>query len=71
MGIFLKDDSVNVAGVAVGSTVDEMKEKLGDSYKESGAGNYVYTASNGAKLKCMVKNGAVVSIQLLTKEADS
>ena len=71
MGIFLKDDSVNVSGVAVGATLEDMKEKLGETYTESGVGTYVYKAGDGSTLKCMVKNGAVVSIQLLTKEADS
>lgn len=71
MGIFLKDDSVSVSGLTVGASLDDMKAKLGDSYTESGAGNCVYTASNGAKLKCLVKNGTVVSIQLLTKQADA
>ena len=71
MGIFLKDDSVNVSGVSIGSSVEDMKTALGESYEEAGIGTYVYTAKDGSALKCIVKNGAVASIQLLTKEADS
>ena len=71
MGIFLKDDSVNVSGVAVGASLEDMKSKLGDGYTETGAGIFVYTAKGGGKLKCIVKEGSVVSIQLLTKQADS
>lgn len=71
MGIFLKDDSVNVSGVAVGSSTEDMMAKLGEDFKETGAGIFVYTSKDGAKLKCIVKEGCVVSIQLLTKRADS
>ena len=71
MGIFLKDDSLNVSGVSVGSTLEDMKTKLGEGYKETGAGIFVYTAKDGAKLKCIVKEGSVVSIQILTKQADA
>lgn len=71
MGIFLKDDSVNVSGVAVGASVDEMKSKLGEDCTEAGIGTYVYRGKGGVSLKCIVKDGAVASIQLLTGAADS
>jgi len=48
-----------------------MKTKLGENYTESASGICVYTAGNGSKLKCIVRDGAVASVQLLTKQADS
>ena len=71
MGIFLKDESLNISGVSIGSSFEDMKTKLGENYAEAGVGNYVYTAKDGAKLKCVVKNGSVVLLQLITKAADS
>lgn len=70
MSIFLKDDSANVSGVKIGSTVDEMTTALGAGYTES-AGTYTYTAENGSTLKCIVKNGSVASIRIITGKADS
>lgn len=70
MSIFLKDDSTNVSGVKIGSTVDEMTAALGTDYTES-AGTYTYTAENGSTLKCIVKNGSVVSIRIVTGKAYS
>ena len=70
MSVFLKDDSMNVSGVKIGSTVDEMTSALGTDYTES-AGTYTYTAENGSTLKCIVKNGSVVSIRIVTGKADA
>ena len=71
MSIFLKDDSLSLGGVKIGSTVAEMETALGTSYVQSGNGLYTYTSASGAKLKCIVKNGAVVSIELVTAKADA
>ena len=69
MSVFLKDDSTNVSGVKIGSSVDEMTAALGDDYKES-AGTYTYTAENGSTLICIVRDGSVASIKLVTGKAD-
>ena len=67
MGIFLRDDSVSVNGVKIGATVAEMQKAFGTDAENAGGTIYIYTAENGAKLKFIVKDGAVASIQLLTK----
>ena len=71
MSIFLKDDSLTLSGVKIGSTVAEMEAALGTAYVQSGNGLYTYTSASGAKLKCIVKNGAVASVELVTAKADS
>ena len=71
MSIFLKDDSLTLGGVKIGSTVAEMEAALGTAYVQSGNGLYTYTSASGAKLKCIVKNGAVASVELVTAKADS
>lgn len=71
MGIFLRDDSVNVSGVTIGTTVEEMQKALGDDYTSAGSSIYIYTAKSGAQLKCIVREGAVVSVELLTKISSS
>ena len=67
MGIFLRDDSVAVSGVKIGATVAEMQKALGTDCENAGGPIYIYTAENGSKLKFIVKDGAVASIQLLTR----
>jgi len=71
MSIFLKDDSLSLNGVKIGSTLAEMEEALGKNHTQSGNGLYTYAAKDGAKLKCIMKGGAVVSIELVTAKADS
>ena len=67
MGIFLRDDSVAIEGVKIGATVAEMQKALGTDCENAGGTIYIYTAENGSKLKFIVKDGAVASIQLLTR----
>ena len=67
MGIFLRDDSVAVNGVKIGATVAEMQKALGTNCENAGGTIYIYTAENGSKLKFIIKDGAVASIQLLTR----
>ena len=44
-----------------------MQKAFGTDSENAGGTIYIYTAENGAKLKFIVKDGAVASIQLLTK----
>ena len=67
MGIFLRDDSVAINGVKIGATVAEMQKAFGTDCENAGGTLYIYTAGDGSKLKFVVKDGAVASIQLLTK----
>lgn len=70
MSIFLKDDSVDVSGVKIGSTFEEMKTALGESYTVTGTDTYVYTAPNGSTLRIIVQSNAVRAIRIVTAKAE-
>lgn len=71
MGIFLRDDSISIQGITIGASVADMQTAFGTDCEQAGGTLYIYTAANGSKLKFVVKDGLVASIQLLTKLSDS
>lgn len=67
-GIYLKDDKISVYGVTIGTPVSEMKEKLGTPTTQASETIFFYTAKDGSVLKCISKDGALVAVQILSKE---